>query len=240
VDLACEELQHSIACPNHFDGQGDRGGGRRPRGHCRTGTCRHRERGDGRKDTSTSRVTHRHDATVRVIVIAFLLAIVGFVGSGFEPDPARACVGRRLDLSKVVRLSNGAIYSGRVVRADPADTFWIDLVVDVDRVVRGPADSRIPRAQAGNVCDGIRVGEYGYVVHDVPDPAFPNGDRFEVFIESSRADARSVLIAAGLPDTSTGTDANPPRSAPMLPVVLGVAFVASLVTLRRRVVGHVP
>ncbi len=142
------------------------------------------------------------DATVRMIGVALLLVIVGLTDAAWRPEAVSACTGRALEFEDALRVSTGSIYAGRIIRAETADTFWVDLTIDIDRVVRGPAAARVRRAQAAYVCDGIQVGQYGYIVRGVGDPDYPSDDQ-DVFIRVSRSDARAALIAAGLPDTST-------------------------------------
>jgi hypothetical protein len=129
-----------------------------------------------------------------------------------------------LSFEDAIRLSDGAIYAGRVTNAQTVDLFWIDLTIDIEVVVRGPAARQVPRAQAGAACDGIREGEWGYVVrgiHDSQDPRASN-----LFYRISRSAARSVLDAAGLPDTSTSTVGANERGAWPWPLVAIIAVVA--------------
>lgn len=139
---------------------------------------------------------------VRTLAAALVLVIVGLGWSAVSPAAMSACSGVILDFEDALPISDGAIYAGRITRANVADTFWIDLAIDVDGVVRGPAAERVPRAQAGHVCDGIRVGEYGYIVRGVLNPEH-GPERQDLFFRVSQSDARAALIAAGLPDTST-------------------------------------
>src|SRR5262245_60453778 len=50
------------------------------------------------------------------------LAAVGLLG--WDPLATSACTGRTMNFATAIRLSDGAIYSGRIVRADVVDGFW--------------------------------------------------------------------------------------------------------------------
>ena len=143
-----------------------------------------------------------HDAAVRVVGVALLLVTVGLGSAALRPAAVNACVGVALDFEDALGMTNGAIYAGRITRAEPAATFWVDLTIDIDRVVRGPVATRVPRAQAGHVCDGIQVGQHGYIVRGILDPDY-GPDRHDMFFRVSPSEAQTALIAAGLPDTST-------------------------------------
>jgi len=137
---------------------------------------------------------------------AILLTLVAVAGAGARPDGAAGCSGSVLEFEDAIRLSEGAIYAGRVSDAEPAGEAWTDLTIDIDLVVRGPGSRHVPRAQAGVACDGISEGEWGYIVrgvHDALDPRATN-----LFFRISPATARDALRSAGLPDTSTA-----PRAA---------------------------
>ena len=159
--------------------------------------------------TLISRPTH--DAAVRVVSVALVLLIVGLGSAALRPATVSACTGVALDFDDALGLSDGAVYAGRITRAEAAATFWVDLTIDIDRVVRGPASTRVPRAQAGHVCDGIQVGEYGYIVRGILNPDY-GPDRQDMFFRISQSDARAALIAAGLPDTSTPSGGETPTS----------------------------
>ena len=173
---------------------------------------------------------------MRAISVAVLLVAGGLAAAAWRPDAASACTGRTLDFADAIRMSHGAIYAGQITRAHDAASFWIDLTIDIDLVVRGPAATRVRRAQAANVCDGIQVGQYGYIVRGVRDPQYPGNE--DVFVRISGSDARAALLAAGLPDTSTLPDAATP-TAPAVPwawpvLWLAAAFVLASRDLRRR------
>jgi hypothetical protein len=173
-----------------------------------------------------------HDAAVRVAGVALILVIVGLGAAAWRPAAVSACVGVTLDFEDALRLSDGAIYAGRITRAETAATFWIDLTIDIDRVVRGPAATRVSRAQAGDVCDGIQVGQYGYIVRGVLDPEY-GPDKHDVFFRINRSDARAALIAAGLPDTSTTSEGKSP-SAPATPWTWLALWLATTFVLASR------
>jgi hypothetical protein len=181
---------------------------------------------------------------MRVVGLALLLVVVGLAVAAWRPEAASACTGRTLDFEDALRASNGAIYAGRITRAEAAATFWVDLTIDIDHIVRGPAATRVRRAQAGYVCDGIQVGQYGYIVRGVRDPQFPGTGSEDVFIRISRSAARAALIAVGLPDTST----LPVDVAPTAPAVpwawlafwSAVAFLLASRDLRRHRRGDPP
>ena len=153
---------------------------------------------------------------MRVVGGAVLLLVVGLAAAAWRPEAASACTGRTLDFKDAISLSNGAIYAGRIRRAERAATFWTDLSIDIDLVVRGPAATRLRRAQAGYVCDAILVGQYGYIVRGVRDPQYSGAGLSDLFFRVggslTRSDARGALAAAGLPDTSTLPD--PTTQAP--------------------------
>ena len=153
---------------------------------------------------------------MRAIAAALLLVVAGMTAGASRPEVVSACVGRYLDFEDAIGMSDGAIYAGRITRAEIADTFWFDVTIDIDFVVRGQASTRVRRAQAGHVCDGIQVGQHGYMVLGVRDANFPGSDPEDLFFRVSRSRARAALIAAGLPDTSTSSDAEtrPPPSLP--------------------------
>jgi len=140
---------------------------------------------------------------MRVVCATFLLIMAGTVVTASRPEAASACVGRVLDFRDAIGLSDGPIYAGRITRAETAATFWMDVTIDIDLVVRGPAATRVRRAQAGSVCDGIRAGEWGYMVRGVRDPGYPESKHFDLFFRVGPSYARNALRAAGLPDTST-------------------------------------
>ena len=142
---------------------------------------------------------------LRAVILAMVVAF-GLVAS--TPDEVAACVGRTMNFATAIRLSDGAIYAGRILGADDVDQFWKSLDIDIDVVVRGPAPPRVGRAQAGSVCDGIRVGEYGWIVRGVDDPYSSTEDLFFAISESA---GRGALAAAGLPDTSTANVNSKPR-----------------------------
>jgi hypothetical protein len=143
-------------------------------------------------------------------VILLMLLAIGVVAG--RPQGANGCSGSVLTFEDAIRLSDGAIYAGRVTRAEAAGEAWQDLTIAIDLVVRGPASRDVPRAQAGVACEGISEGEWGYVVrgiHDEPDPRATN-----MFFRMSSTAAREALHSAGLPDTSTATrPANGPRDS---------------------------
>ena len=157
---------------------------------------------------------------MRVVGGAVLLLVVGLAAAAWRPEAASACTGRTLDFKDAIGLSNGAIYAGRIKRAGRAATFWTDLSIDIDLVVRGPAATRLRRAQAGYVCDAILVGQYGYIVRGVRDPQYSGAGLSDLFFRVSgsltRSDARAALAAAGLPDTSTLPEpqTQPPPAVP--------------------------
>jgi hypothetical protein len=171
---------------------------------------------------------HAHDAAVRTVRVVLVLVLVGIGLAAVRPAPVSACVGVNIEFEDALRLSHGAIYAGRITRADDAYSFWIDLSIDIDRVVRGPAAVRVPKAQAGHICDGIQVGQYGYIVRDVINPEDGPGKR-DLFFRVGWYYARAALIAAGLPDTSTAPAAST-RTAPEVPWSwLGFWLAATLV-----------
>ena len=140
---------------------------------------------------------------MRVLGAAILMALAAVLGAGASPEGANGCSGSVLEFEDAIRLSDGAIYAGRVTGVETAGEAWIDLTIDIDLVVRGPARRHVPRAQAGVACDGIREGEWGYIVrgiHDARDPRATN-----MFFRISPAAARDAIRSAGLPDTSTAT-----------------------------------
>jgi hypothetical protein len=96
--------------------------------------------------------------------------------------------------------------------------FWNRLEIEIDYVARGPAAVRVGRAQAGNVCKGIRVGERGWIVRGVDDPFSATED---MFFSISASAGLGALRAAGLPDTSTG---DVQSKAPMEPRVWLLAW----------------
>jgi hypothetical protein len=165
---------------------------------------------------------------VRVISIALVLLVVGFGSAAVRPAAVSACSGVALDLEDALRLSDGAVYAGRISRAEMADTFWVDLTIDIDRVVRGPADSRVRRVQAGHVCDGIQVGQYGYIVRGIENPDYGPGQQ-DMFFRVSRSEARTALLAAGLPDTSTPSPGETPTAHTSLWTWLAVLLAATVV-----------
>lgn len=161
-----------------------------------------------------------------------VLLIVSLGLGALRPAAVSACSGVTLDFKDALPLSDGSIYSGRITRADIADTFWIDLTIDIDRVVRGPADQRVPRAQAGHACDGIQIGQYGYIVRDVLNPEH-GPEAQDLFFLVSQSDARAALLAAGLPDTSTAPE-GATRSAPALPWTWLALWLAATLALASR------
>jgi hypothetical protein len=165
-----------------------------------------------------------HDAAVRAAGVALVIVVVGLGSTALRPAAVSACTGVALDFDDALRLSDGAIYAGRITRAETAATFWVDLTIDVDRVVRGPVATRVPRAQAGHVCDGIQVGQYGYIVRGILNPDY-GPDKQDMFFRGTRSDARAALLAAGLPDTSTPPEAETPaaRTAPWTWLALWLA-----------------
>jgi hypothetical protein len=142
---------------------------------------------------------------------AGLAAVIAIGLAASAPPDAAACSGRLMNFAEAIRLSDGAIYSGRIVRVDVVDGFWNALEIEIDHVARGPAAVRVGRVQAGNVCEGIRVGEYGWIVREVDDPFSATEDMFFGISESAGLGA---LRGAGLPDTSTAESTS---SAPMNP-----------------------
>jgi len=176
---------------------------------------------------------------MRAVGIAVFLAAGCLMVASGQPSGANACSGRYLEFADALALSNGAVYSGRVTRAEAADTFWIDMTIDIDHVVRGPAAGRIRRAQAGIVCDGIRANEYGYVVRGVLDPLEPPSDeRLDLFFRISTTAAEAALQAAGMPITSTAPSSGE-ETRPIVPLAwLGLwsatAFVLAAYRLRGR------
>lgn len=168
-----------------------------------------------------------HDAPMRAVCAATLLVLVGMVATAVRPDPISACVGRILAFEDAIRMSDGPIYAGRITRAEYAETFWMDVTIDIDIVVRGPAATRVRRAQAGDICDGIRVGEWGYIVRGVRDPHWPGTGPDDVFFAISRSKARTALSAAGLPNTSSAVDAIPQEASGVPWAWLAVWFVAA-------------
>lgn len=122
---------------------------------------------------------------MRVVGVALLLIVTGLAATAWRPEVASACTGRTLDFEDAIGMSNGAIYAGRIKRAEPAAVFWVDLTIDIDLVSRGPAVTQVRRAQAGHVCDGIRVGQYGYMVRGVHDPEYPGADLDDLFFASA-------------------------------------------------------
>ena len=184
------------------------------------------------------RVTLRdHDAAMRVLGATLLLILASMVVTAWRPEAASACSGRNLDLRDAIGLSHGPIYAGRITRAESAATFWVDVTIDIDLVVRGPAATRVRRAQAGDVCDGILAGEWGYMVRDVRDPEYPESKHNDLFFHVSPSYGRNVLRAAGLPDTSTASGV-PNENVPSVPwgwlaLSSGIGFVVAYRGLRR-------
>lgn len=149
-------------------------------------------------------------AMVRLRAAGLAAAIAIGLAASAPPDAA-ACSGRLMNFAEAIRRSDGAIYSGRIVGAGVVDGFWNALEIEIDYVARGAAAVRVGRAQAGNVCEGIRVGEYGWIVRGVDDPFSATEDMFFGISESAGLGA---LRAAGLPDTSTSDVSS---TAPMDP-----------------------
>lgn len=93
-------------------------------------------------------------------------------------------------------------------------------------VIRGPATAEIRGLHAGDSCQGIDVGEYGYVVRDVDMPEVAPDPR-DLSVRGGRGYAHGALLAAGLPDTSSAPDVAP-KSAAMpwtwVAMWLGAAF----------------
>ena len=168
---------------------------------------------------------------------AFLLTLVAVAGAAARPEVARACSGSVLVYEDAIRLSDGAIYAGRVTGVEPAGEAWIDLTIDVDLVVRGPASRHVPRAQAGVACNGIVEGQWGYVVRGVHDA---QRSATNLFFRISTSAAREALHSAGLPDTSTATrSAREPSDTwhgalLAIAVVAGFGFSAQWLGYRRR------
>lgn len=135
---------------------------------------------------------------------AVLLAVVIFSASAWQPAAVSACTGRSVTFEDAARASHGAVYAGQITRADIADQFWISLQIDIDRVLTGPAASRVPRAQAGSVCDRIQVGQYGIVVRGVREPV---SDSPDLFFAMTRPEAQAAFRALTAPNTSTGPPA---------------------------------
>lgn len=173
---------------------------------------------------------------MRVIGVALALVVACLAASAARPEATSACMGRILEFKDAIGMSDGAIYAGRITRADYA-TFTIDVTIDVEHVVRGPGAARVRRAQAGDVCDGIQVGEWGYMVRGVNDPQY-GSETDDLFFRVGRFAARNALIAAGMPETSTVSAAaieaspNPPWS--WLAFWSVAAFVLALRSLRGR------
>lgn len=140
---------------------------------------------------------------MRVIVAVLALLTVGLGVSISHPEAAHACSGRRLDLKDALRMSHGAVYAGRIERAEPRPGSFrgYDITIDVEIVVRGPAAPRLRRADAGAVCDPIMAGTWGYIVRDVRDPEYP-GVIDDLFFRVSRYYGRNAVRAVGLPDTA--------------------------------------
>ncbi|HEU0234974.1 MAG TPA: hypothetical protein VFR14_00895 [Candidatus Limnocylindrales bacterium] len=155
--------------------------------------------------TLTLRGRRPQDAAVRTVGAALVLVVVGLGLTAVRPATVSACTGVTLDFEDALSLSDGAIYAGRITGADIANYFWVDLTIDIERVIRGPAVQRLSRAQAGHVCDGIQVGQYGYIVRDVLNPEY-GPKKQDFFFRVNQSDARAALLAAGLPDTSTAPD----------------------------------
>ena len=177
------------------------------------------------------------DPSMRVLGATLLFILAGTVVTAWRPEAASACTGRVLDFRDAIRLSDGPIYAGRITRAESAATFWVDVTIDIDLVVRGPAATRVRRAQAGQVCDGILAGQWGYMVRDVRDPDYPESKHDDLFFRVSPSYGRSVLRAAGLPDTSTASGV-PNEGVSSLPSTwlalgAGIAFVVAYLRLRR-------
>jgi hypothetical protein len=140
---------------------------------------------------------------MRVLGAVILLTLVALGGGAGRPQSASGCSGSALTFAEAIGLSDGAIYAGRVTRVETAGEAWLDLTIDVDLVVRGPASRNVPRAQAGVACEGISEGEWGYIVrgiHDERDQRATN-----MFFRMSSTAARDALQSAGLPDTSAAT-----------------------------------
>ena len=175
---------------------------------------------------------------MRAIVVAILLVLVGVAAGTVRPEAVSACIGRILAFEDAIHLSDDAIYGGRITRAEISGTFFYDVTMDIDLVVRGPVTPRLRRVQAGDICDGIRVGEWGYIVRDVHDPNWPGSGPDDLFFPIGRYVARNALIAAGLPNTSTlPVDTHEPRSShplSLLTIWFVTAFVLALRALARR------
>jgi hypothetical protein len=166
----------------------------------------------------------------RLLRVVFLVAALGLSALG-QPLAAAACSGPTLSLEDAVAKSDGAIYAGRITRATPT-TFWMDISIDVDVVVRGSAATELPRAQAApSACEPIRVGEYGFIVRGISDPENSSEDRFYVL---SRSAGLAALAEVGLPDTAMAGPADAAPALPVGPALAGLAgFIAIVATWRR-------
>jgi hypothetical protein len=169
---------------------------------------------------------------VRSVHIAFLLAAV-IVGVGtWQPAVANACSGRHVTLRDAVRASDGAVYAGRITEASPTEIFWVSIRIDIDHVLNGRAASRVERAQAGSVCDGIQVGQYGIVVRGIREPLSDNPD---LFFAMTRSEAEAALRSLAAPDTSTAPEApGPADTSPAWAWVIGWTALAVAIALRLR------
>ena len=162
---------------------------------------------------------------MRILGAAILMTLVAVAGVAERPEGASGCSGSVLEFEDAIRLSDGAIYAGRVTGVEAVGEAWTDLTIDIDLVVRGPASRHVPRAQAGVACEGIVEGQWGYIVrgiHDARDARATN-----MFFRMSSAAARDALHSAGLPDTSTAARAANEPSGIWPGGLLGMVAVAS-------------
>jgi hypothetical protein len=139
-------------------------------------------------------------------LVASILALAALGATASDPKAAHACTGRVLELEDALRMSQGAVYAGHIVRSEPRLGSGYDITIEIDTVVRGPAAPRLRRASTGRACEPIFAGAWGYIVRDVKDPEYPEAVD-DLFFRVNRYVGRNAVRAAGLPDTATGPEA---------------------------------
>jgi hypothetical protein len=169
---------------------------------------------------------------VRLVTLSVIATGILLLALMSRPEAAAACEGESISFEDAIRKADGAIYAGRITRADYRAGGY-DITVDVQSVVRGPAAERIRRAYPGSYCDGIGTGQWGYVVRKVPDLYDPTR-RHDLFFRIGRYYGRSALASAGLPDTATALDTRPTAASRSLGWLAVLAGAASFLVAYRR------
>ncbi len=146
---------------------------------------------------------------MRVLAAVAVLTLGSVAANLSAPLQVRACTGPSIEFADALRASRGSIYAGRITRVTGSRLGSSKVTIDVDIVVRGPANQTLAEVIAPFVCDPIVEGQWGYMVRDVRDPQYATGSA-DVFFAIGTSVARPALRAAGLPQTATAIERRPP------------------------------